>query len=154
MTLNMKPFNLEAAMRGEPIVTRDGRKAKFVAYEPEAEKHKVVALVDQKLMSFNEDGSVWLYGGNRPSDLFMVSPPLRSINGYEFPEPVREPLNRGQEYYLVDLTNSTGFFKNIWDDCFVDVLWLKRGLIQLSIEGAEAQYKAMVKALEAGYAPI
>ena len=31
----MKPFDLEAAKRGEPIVTRDGREAKFIAYVPE-----------------------------------------------------------------------------------------------------------------------
>lgn len=30
----MKPFNLEAAKRGEPIQTRDGRKAAFIGVIP------------------------------------------------------------------------------------------------------------------------
>ncbi|WP_343743355.1 hypothetical protein [Herbaspirillum huttiense] len=33
----MKPFNLEAAKSGAPIVTRDGREARFIAHVPECE---------------------------------------------------------------------------------------------------------------------
>ena len=32
----MKPFNLEAAKAGAPLVTRDGRPAKFIAHVAEA----------------------------------------------------------------------------------------------------------------------
>lgn len=32
----MKPFDLDAAKRGEPIVCRDGTPVKFIAYVPEA----------------------------------------------------------------------------------------------------------------------
>ena len=34
----MKPFDLEAAKRGEPIVTRGGEAAKFIAHVPDADK--------------------------------------------------------------------------------------------------------------------
>lgn len=41
----MKPFDLEAAERGDPIQMEDGRKLKFVAYVPEARpEHRVVVL--------------------------------------------------------------------------------------------------------------
>ena len=41
----MKPFDLEAAERGDPIQMEDGRKLEFVAYVPEARlEHRVVVL--------------------------------------------------------------------------------------------------------------
>lgn len=30
-----KPFDLEKALKGAPVVTRDGRRAKIVGYEPQ-----------------------------------------------------------------------------------------------------------------------
>ena len=62
-----KPFNLEAAKRGEPLITRGGDKARFVAHVPEAcaecrlicliqvlkgeslglSKHEIYAVLDQ-----------------------------------------------------------------------------------------------------------
>lgn len=41
----MKPFDLEAAERGDPIQAEDGRKLEFVAYVPEARpEYRVVVL--------------------------------------------------------------------------------------------------------------
>ncbi len=43
----MKPFDLEAAKRGEPIVTRDGRSVVFVAHDPSfTETHRVIVRVE------------------------------------------------------------------------------------------------------------
>lgn len=44
----MKPFNLEAALRGEPCVTRDGRKAfvKYVLPEKFNELHTLQGYVE------------------------------------------------------------------------------------------------------------
>ena len=43
----MKPFNLEAAKAGAPIVTRDGRPAKFIAHVAEAHPNqRLLVLVD------------------------------------------------------------------------------------------------------------
>ena len=45
----MKPFDLERAKAGDPIVTRDGRNARFIAYIPEAgESYRVVVLIEGK----------------------------------------------------------------------------------------------------------
>ena len=32
-TLNLKPFNLEAAKQGKPVCTRDGRKARIICFD-------------------------------------------------------------------------------------------------------------------------
>ena len=53
----MKPFNLEAAMRGDPIITRSGETAKFITYVPEAdEQDRVVVLINGEITAVGEDG--------------------------------------------------------------------------------------------------
>lgn len=52
----MKPFDLEAAKRGEPIVTRDGRAAKFIAHVPEL-NFPVLVLLDVGLWQARKDGT-------------------------------------------------------------------------------------------------
>lgn len=69
----MKPFDLEAAKRGEPIVTRDGREAKFIAHVPEAKDSlKLIIRVGSEVFGTRNNGA---YGnGNRENafDLFMA----------------------------------------------------------------------------------
>lgn len=144
----MKPFDLEAAKRGEPIITRDGRKVKFVAHVPEAKSEKLVCLVNGDLFLYLDDGSFVFSKPPAPLDLFMAPPPMRSINGYEYPEPVREPLKYGQPYWIpfIDRDELTHPKRYEWVDASVDRTWLKRGLIQLTKEGAVAQAKAIILA--------
>ena len=53
----MKPFDLEAAKRGEPIICRDGTPAKFIAHVPEANiSERVVALMGTSIELFHESG--------------------------------------------------------------------------------------------------
>lgn len=54
----MKPFNLQEAIAGKPIQTRDGCVLKFVAYVPEArEGYKVVILLgDGYIGCWRENG--------------------------------------------------------------------------------------------------
>ena len=141
----MKPFDLEAAMRGEPIVTRDGRKVKFVAHEPELRSLKVIALVDKCLHTFTERGK-WLTEEDSVYDLFMAPPPMRSINGHEYPEPVREPLEGGQEYWIAAPSDDILFMRSSWDDTEMEFVWLKRGLVHLTREAAEAHARAIILA--------
>ena len=44
---NLKPFDLEAARKGKPVCTRDGRKARIICmdYKPQAEGYPIIALV-------------------------------------------------------------------------------------------------------------
>ena len=68
----MKPFDLEAAKRGEPIVTRGGEAAKFIAHVPDAEiGFRVVVMLGGVIECYCDDGS---YRLSRKStyDLFMA----------------------------------------------------------------------------------
>ncbi|MCE5180581.1 MAG: hypothetical protein LLG15_02150 [Betaproteobacteria bacterium] len=53
----MKPFNLEKALAGEPVVTRDGIPVTdFHYFEREKSVFKVCALVDGIVERFTADG--------------------------------------------------------------------------------------------------
>ncbi len=71
----MKPFNLEAAQAGAPIMTRDGRKAKFIAYVPELRpSRQVVILVAglEALEAYYPDGSYLSGNTTHAIDLSMA----------------------------------------------------------------------------------
>ncbi len=69
----MKPFDLEAAKRGEPIVTRDGRPAKFIAHVPEANAcYQVVALFSGLISTYAASGHVYSEKNPYDVDLFMA----------------------------------------------------------------------------------
>jgi hypothetical protein len=75
----MKPFDLEAAKRGDPLVTRDGRKAQFIAHAPKAASmYRVVALIEAEEMPylFGENGH--FREGSIVHDLFMA-PKKRTV---------------------------------------------------------------------------
>ncbi|WVH13944.1 hypothetical protein CASP1_00021 [Alcaligenes phage CASP1] len=76
-----EPFDLDRAKAGEPIVTRDGRKARFVAHVPEAEDHKVVAFVEGQgvATSFCETGHIYSHNHEHGIDLLMAPKPKRTV---------------------------------------------------------------------------
>lgn len=81
--LKRLPFNLEAAMRGEPLITRDGRRMKFVAYVPEAKEYKVIAFLHgrDEADKFTVDGRYYagLTSNDSCRDLFMAPKPKRTV---------------------------------------------------------------------------
>lgn len=71
----MKPFDLKKAKAGYPIVTRDGRGAKFIAYLPECgEEFRVVALIsgDESITTFSSGGRL-VIAVESPEDLFLAT---------------------------------------------------------------------------------
>lgn len=69
------PFDLEAAKAGKPIITRDGRKVRYIGHVPEAkDSHKVVAFAEQcqAPYSYYENGSMHSYR-QADEDLFMLA---------------------------------------------------------------------------------
>jgi hypothetical protein len=69
----MKPFDLERAKAGDPIVTRDGRKAKFIAHIPEADKQqRIIVLVGKDVYGVRESGKFKVFESDNV-DLFMAS---------------------------------------------------------------------------------
>jgi hypothetical protein len=68
----MKPFNLQDALSGKPVQTRDGRKAECITYFEKAQADcKIVLIVNGTMLTYYEDGS---YMGNNEHnlDLFMA----------------------------------------------------------------------------------
>lgn len=83
----MKPFSLEAAKRGEPIVCRDGTPAKFIAYVPETSKDsRVVVLIKRVIYVIGEDGQcARMKNKTDPLDIFMA-PIKRTVWVNLYPE--------------------------------------------------------------------
>lgn len=67
------PFNLEAALAGDPVVTRDGRAVTQLTLYDIPSTFKVVAVVDGQLESFSINGKS-LFGIDviSKNDLFMA----------------------------------------------------------------------------------
>ena len=72
----MKPFDLEAAKRGEPIQLRDGTPCKFIAHVPEAIAcERVIALlsgVETPNLLIRTEAGKYDHGRDNGRDLMMV----------------------------------------------------------------------------------
>lgn len=86
---------------------------------------------------------------NQMSDVFFqthreyrLKPNFIDINGHQVPEPVREPLQAGQEYWVADVTKWDDEW--YWNDDNRDNLWLERGLIHLTKEAADIHIAALL----------
>lgn len=71
----MKPFNLERALAGDPVVTRDNRTVKDIHYFKDAiNSRQLVGVVDGKLHAFETNGKC--FGSNSlysNDDVFMAT---------------------------------------------------------------------------------
>lgn len=85
----MKPFDLEAAKAGAPIVTRDGRPAKFIAHAAEAyPSQRLLVLIDGDVRLKFENGKYASSPAHvSDNDLFMA-PVKRTVwvNLYKYRE--------------------------------------------------------------------
>lgn len=70
------PFDLEKAKAGHPLVTRDGRKARFVAHAEDAVNYGVVVMVEGDCAAsiFTETGRFFQGGDPSACDLFLAPP--------------------------------------------------------------------------------
>ena len=76
--LNLKPFDLEAARKGKPVCTRDGREARIICFDSlsDDDKHPIIALVENKegyedIHRFTDNGKR-LVTENDARDLMML----------------------------------------------------------------------------------
>ena len=81
---NLKPFNLEAALQGKPVVTRDGEPVKIAGYNPDAGKyHQLVGWIGEDSCSWTDNGE-YLPKEDHVSDLFMLADTVTLwVNVYE-----------------------------------------------------------------------
>jgi hypothetical protein len=78
---------------------------------------------------------------------YRVKQKTININGYEVPEPCREPLENGTTYYVYDLVRDELIYTSTWvSQCgdSMDKQRLKRGLIHLTKEAAVAHAEALL----------
>jgi hypothetical protein len=68
----MKKFNLQKALAGEPVITRDGRPVKIAGYNPDADDtSKLAGWVNSNVNSWHSNGKYW-NDMNADNDLFMA----------------------------------------------------------------------------------
>lgn len=76
MENNLKPFDLEAAKAGAPVVTRDGRPARIICFDAKS-LNNIIALVEdggsEEPISVTPDGEYSPCFGPSNNDLFMVT---------------------------------------------------------------------------------
>jgi hypothetical protein len=73
---------------------------------------------------------------------YRRKPRTININGIEVPEPVREPLEESEPYYLAQ-ADSDYLPKIHWSNCPSDQRWLRYGIIHLTREAAETHARAL-----------
>ena len=76
------------------------------------------------------------------NDEYRLKPRFIDINGHQVTEPVREPLEDDQEYWIADIRYAVSVFN--WENNDADNRWLERGIIHLTKEAAEAHSAALL----------
>jgi hypothetical protein len=74
----MKPFDLEAAKAGAPVVTRDGKKARIICFDLNNGEYVLIALVThysglETVLLLQKDGRRLPNSEHSTYDLFMAS---------------------------------------------------------------------------------
>lgn len=119
--------------------------------KPHPQAEILRAIADGKTVQIrHEDDDAWweptdaLGYINSDKHKFRIKPETITINGIEVPAPVREPLNRGQTYWLVRCCSTVGSESQTWHGAPQDFLWLKNGLIHLHHKNADAHTEALL----------
>ncbi|VGM95152.1 Uncharacterised protein [uncultured Avibacterium sp.] len=150
----MKEFDLELALKGEPVKTRDGNKAfvqALVSMPKELEEYVLVGYVRTgkyvELAHWNKAGK---YVNDVQCDEDIVGmweepKPKRFINGIEVPESVTlDTFINAKEYWFVDLENTDFINKAPFYNFNSESLnLLNRGLVFMRKEETEAMAKAL-----------
>lgn len=103
----MKPFDLEAALRGDPVVTRDGRPVTQVTEFEGLGEFCVAAVMNGSLAIFKRDGH-YCFRGDSLYDLFMAPKKVTLwVNVYR-------DLHHLSDYSAASTLYKT---KNAADDC-------------------------------------
>jgi hypothetical protein len=86
----MKPFNLERALAGDPVVTRDGRPVKIAGYNSNVNPYyQVIGWVDELVVTWKKSGQIANCGND--FDLFMAPTERKEwIVRYQHGTPIAE----------------------------------------------------------------
>ena len=72
---------------------------------------------------------------------YRRKPKVILINGHEVPEPCREPLKEGEEYWVLSLVR--GATSAHWQDDGIDNRYLENGFVHLTRDAAEKHFNAL-----------
>lgn len=150
----MKPFNKAEALKGAPVVLRNGKKA-VVGFEIAAEQlinssdikdelHGYIVgplNIAEHTFSWKEDGRVWSNTENEFDIVGMLEEP-RPQATITFPAPLSKPVNNGEEYFSIAANFNEVLNFEFNDDTF-DKYTLKNGFMFATREDAQAFLDAM-----------
>ena len=88
---------------------------------------------------------VWWWPSFSENYEYRVKPRVCSINGIEFPKPIRE-LERGETYFVVDITTPELFLKLEYECRVYEDYWLSSGLCHSNEWAAKDHAKAILSA--------
>jgi hypothetical protein len=75
---------------------------------------------------------------------YRRKPRTIKINGFEVPEPVREPLEDGQEYYEVSIGSADNVVKYTWRGESWDFHTMEKGIVHLTKKAAMLHAEALL----------
>lgn len=78
---DLRPFDLEAAKRGEAVVTRSGQSVRFLTHVPEISGCNVMVYVEgsDSIDSVTEQGCYWENRFKDNTDIFMAPKPKKTV---------------------------------------------------------------------------
>lgn len=152
MNTKLKPFNLEAALAGKPVMLRNGSKAYVRHYETEVTigDHWQIwgtTIESPSLIAWSKDGGYYLDGVISGLDIIgMWTEPriTRIINGFEVPAPETTKPDYGMKYFSPSVSYMDMAVDHQWHNDDFDTRTLKRGLVFLNKADAIANAKAML----------
>ena len=149
----MKPFDLAAALAGEPVVLRNGETA-FVLKKLQSRSHNSEDIVGYRLTTDEYERPVsWSASGeyyeNLEHDFDIVGmweapKPMIKIGDMDVPEPERRSLEKGETYYVPCISYPDIADSFSWNNDTYDIRVLKRGLVHKTREAAEQHAKALL----------
>lgn len=107
------------------------------------------AMYIDSILSHGLEGKVWMDLTSQPrwgDDYeYRRKPRTVNINGFEVPEPVRSPLERGTKYFSPAIDHDSKLcITSKWGNFSPDYIALNRGLIHLSEEAAIKHAEALL----------
>lgn len=154
-TKNLKPFDLQAALRGEPVMLRDGSKAFVRHYEAEQKVDDGFRLWGVVVYEWSTCTVItWSTQGRFDGGLddggldiigMWTEPRItRIINGFEVPAPETVAPEAGSNHYVPNVEFDCFYNIHIWRDNKIDNRLMECGLIFLTPEDAITNAKAML----------
>ena len=152
----MKPFDLQAALGGEPVCLRSGTKAYIVAdakvYFKDCESYPLIVLPEQgPVFKCTADGHFFCKWENISSlhendviGMWEESTETIKIGDFEFPKGETEPLEVGEKYYIPILHWDILTIEITWDGSNGDMKWLKFGVVHKTKEAALKHARVLI----------